>query len=87
MFLCMCVSVGVLSLLRCPNEWPHSGEGSSQITEQNGRPPAAWVANKCHHNIHRGEEGTEGTDSGRKVDERGMQENPQLQVAGSSGRE
>lgn len=59
--LCMCVLVSVLSLRRCPNEWPHSGKGSSQITEQNRRLPAAWVANKCHHNIHRGEGGAEGT--------------------------
>ena len=36
-----------------PNEWPHSGQGSSQITEQNCRQPAAWVVNKCHHNTHR----------------------------------
>lgn len=54
MWLCMCVFACVLLLLLCPNEWPHSGQGSSQITEQNCRQPAAWVANKCHHNIHRG---------------------------------
>lgn len=46
-----CMFASVLFLLLWPNERPHSGQGSSQITEQNCRQPAAWVVNKCHHNI------------------------------------
>lgn len=60
---CVCYS-RVLSLLRCPNEWPHPGQGSSQITGQNCRQPAAWVANKCHYNFYKEEGAPKGTDTG-----------------------
>lgn len=53
--VCSCMHVCVVNvfpLLSCLNEWPHSGQGSSQITEQNCRQPAAWEVNKCHCNIH-----------------------------------
>lgn len=64
---CVCYS-RVLSLLRCPNEWPHPGQGSSQITGQNCRQPAAWVANKCHYNFYKEEGAPKGTDTGQKVE-------------------
>lgn len=65
--VCVCVLVSDLPQLHCPNEWPHSEKGSSQITEQNCRQPAAWVVNKCHHNIHKEEWGTPGADTGWKA--------------------
>lgn len=34
---------------------------SRRITGQSGRPPAAWAANKCHHNVaHRGRKAQQG---------------------------